>query len=1010
MTYTISIYKKVNNVWTWVALTGVVRPFSYTEAEDETLDSGTIQLVGSTYADPIRPMTYCKIEFGETGRFDCVISNTKRVKRTFSGTTLYDWQIEVVELTKVLERQICDSMTFTNYLGHNYTGNVIEPTASTDEPTDPPRYYYTKSASEVHSSPMSLNSTTTFGKPSSVFTFAESTTLMTYSWNLKYKTPSSSGYTSVGDVAYQATFSQTGVYEFVYELMYCTISLPRTYWTETYTYSISVVSSIAQKTDWTIKTVCERILSAGKTRRVSNSISTSDIDRQLITLDSTFATAYQNVKAPEFYLTRCTFFDALSQVGGAIHAIPRLYNADEEGLSLKLTFDKLGGSDTYTFPEGVELNYEEVGYNVEDYASEIDSTVENIVNTTDPLKGSMVEPCLGGYTTIRTERGSVEISADTMKIQTSLPIYRVNKLEVSVVSNGTLKTGDITPYVYENAEYQALSQYASAAFPYSKAYALVYTQGQKDISELNFKATDLTGLATAFQNYAIKNIVKEALGVTLSDTATSTDYVQLAFRVTYTAIPTARITQKKAYTGWEKNNTIIYNQDGNTVEAFNYGEKLKGAIARLGNQYYVRTYTFDASTIDTDKPKLGQLTTIDGQRMYITLINATYDYLKVKMTIWFTPNFNRLSEYVGINSNYRLYDVSEKQSIERLCNYGEVCYITSRNDTVRNAVDACKPFLTYGNNIPMYTINQNKNLQTSPAHPTMAEVYLYDSSGDFSQITRPLTKLAIGNSVALTFQMDDNYGVGYQSIKPNSDTGKRVQKLVPYGDVYGEFKRMHINLYENYYSGRPWAVADQQGNGDANMQPVFSDRYEGTSYTSPDLVASTMTATNSQAFLIDKDSREKINFTFQLHYVSIESNIVVGSAMAQNSCLIGTDFDSAKAGVLYYLKTPINILQDKIDLTSANATRVSTGYEHMWLNNNNNHSILRVRREDADTSQTYKAWAIVEVTERDGNNNPTAGKLYIGRNNPTWTAYTNNTYYYNEVQFNFADNSYTYGG
>ena len=35
---------------------------------------------------------------------------------------LYDHKIEFIEPTKLLEREICDTMTVTNNLGHSYSG------------------------------------------------------------------------------------------------------------------------------------------------------------------------------------------------------------------------------------------------------------------------------------------------------------------------------------------------------------------------------------------------------------------------------------------------------------------------------------------------------------------------------------------------------------------------------------------------------------------------------------------------------------------------------------------------------------------------------------------------------------------------------------------------------------------------------------------------------------------------------------------------------------------------
>ena len=103
------------------------------------------------------------------------------------------------------------------------------------------------------------------------------------------------------------------------------------------------------------------------------------------------------------------------------------------------------------------------------------------------------------------------------------------------------KLVDITSYVFEASEYNSLLSSYDSAYPYSKAYGIMFTQGQKNITALNFKQEH--PISSVFENYAIINILEEATGANLS--ALDDKYPLLAFRVTYTPFYSARVAQTK---------------------------------------------------------------------------------------------------------------------------------------------------------------------------------------------------------------------------------------------------------------------------------------------------------------------------------------------------------------------------------------------------------------------------------------------------------------------------------
>lgn len=946
----------------WNNLDGWVRPFDLTFALDETLDSGSVQVTGSTRSAIIKPYTLIRLTINTTVKY-MLVQDAKRTQSTFSGTIKYDWNITLIETTKMLERIPCDTMRFSNYLGHNYAGDAtpVIPTkvSGGDLVTIKPTSLQ---------SPQILGSTVVFPKITDYFepidlgqTSEYQVIIDEQQSKLVIQTPSGSQ-SQYGNESVTVTLSEEGVYMATYTIKF---EYPLADKPVVYQASVSSVQSIAPKTNPTITSIIEKILRSGVTRRVYRGTGAlDDIDKQLIRFNAAQAEKYKAIET-EYSTTRNTFFEALSGVGEIIHAIPRLNFIDTFGYKgYELVFDELGGNDEYTVPTTAEMTYEQMSLTGDEYCEAIDSVVENILNTTDVDKGAIVEPSTGTYKTVRTERGGYKISANTMRIQTERPIYRLIKLEV--LCNG--KAGDITAYVYENAEYEALSEYAGAVYPYSKAYALKYTSGQKDITGLTFRDNAVTDLSSAFKNYAIYNIVKQALDTEISD------YTALAFRVTYIPLVTARITQSKPYTGWEtdfSSNVLISNQGGNMVESDRYGERLKGYIARLGNKQVVRTYNFAQFE---DLPQCGQLMYVEDEYMYVSLINANLDQNKVKATILLTPQFNRLSEYVGLNSEYRLYDVSEKQAVERLVNYTEKCYINYRATSASSKVPFIKSDAYYS---IFQTLGRRADYDAGEV-PTAALVQV---SGTW--FARTLDKRANGNSLVFEFAFDDNYGVGYQSI-PNSVSGDaaRIQRLVPYGNVYGEFDTMRVQFVPKAFTNS----ADKM-----NSYPAITSEYLTDVYP---LFDTSSVGDNSVVypFLIDKDNKEQINFTYQLNFISRVKSVVLGTAFFRNNDLLidrsGLTGEQRVAlnPSIYLVKKRLNMLS-KPDLTGALKLTAPNGlacvFQDSFAENAGFKTGLQITNT---TNETYVGWCAVDDK---------TGELYIGDNYELKPNHTAPTLYFN---------------
>ena len=956
----------------WSNITGWVRPFTDGQTLDDSLDSGKVMLSCVTRSAPYAPFTRIRISIYEEGIQDAVdvlqyVVDTDTVTtRRFAPSTalLYDHEIGLVELTKLLEREICDTMTVTNYLGHDYADGefrTVLPVVAPDSDVDINQQTQVTPALKDPFSASVLPKTIQVP----IYVIKGKVGLQVHDrwFNARIYITSPSGNVTMfpenggvydGDSEFNTsnfpnlsyTLTETGSYKIEIQYGYEQTSVT---WNPQIhvTYMVSVFEQIPSYKDWTITDVVNRLLEAGVTRRIG-------LDTQKYVFDSTQAQKYANVLAPEFAFTRGTLFEALLTVGGYIHGIPRLI--DNNG-TLTVKFDLLGQDNAYSGNLPLHI-YERSSWSGNEYCGALDSTVENLLNTTDRTQGAVTEPSADTFRAVNTTEGGFRISAnDGLVILTDKPIYQVTKLEFYLnLNDGNPRTVDITPYVYESAEYQTLSGYTGQTYPYSKGWALEYTQGQKNIRGLDFVLNAPQGVGTFDKQYAIVNILEAATGLDASD-FTLTD---LQFRVTYIPYVTSRIVQRKPYLTHPIDNVLLYNQGGNSVENEYYGERLKGTIVRIGNITSRRTYNF---VHYADIPQAGQKI---GNR-YVALVDREFDRMRIKATVTTVANFNKLAEYLGLNSNYRLYDVSEKQSASRMVNYGESCVISESliNNNPRTTlitVDGIGAF------------QKEFNASYPGKYEKVTAMRMVAKSGrvigEGTEISPAVGmaagSFASGNSLVFFVNMQDNYGAGYQSNEV-TNTSIRAQRLMPYSDELGNISTVDIDFVNEL----------EQTDSSPTPQSAFDyPAYEatgaiGTIYFSTRAINEDDTG---GALGISKDSREALGIVVQQHFQSDNQNIVIGKALTKYCPLVSTQ-GSANFGKLYFLAQQLNPLEGVIDLTGVTASdnAFTTSDETVDGATITDGRAFRLVLPANDSGQTAKAWAII---------NPSTGELYLGQNYP----------------------------
>lgn len=930
----------------WQALSPWARPFTDGTALNDVLDAGCINLSLSSRYNPIKPFTPIRIIIAESGvevdRIYRLVSSTKRTRRTFAPSVgaKYDWTINTIELTKAMERRFIGTLTSTKYLHTDYASAYQQVSENLNNGLatgykkyiDITQHYYSPvivgKAFTVYSNRYSINVT-----PNGTVTAGSIKRL-----NVVVKSPSGSVLMNEDLTANKnirldeiGTYTLTETLVITWTLVGDPGTMDETFKNEL---SFAAFSQIAPKTQPTITSVCQRLLSSGITRRVGIDKG-AEIQKQEYVLDENFAQEYKNVTAPEFSFTNCTLWDALSQVGGYIHAIPRLVPlSTTDDTHYKVTFDKLGGSEQA--PDMPPMIYQDSTIDSNEWCGKISSPAQNLCNTTD--EGGAITEFGNDYITVRTEDGNIEINGDNVLIRTSLPIQQLIKLECGFIpdyNSGNTPVGDITAYAYEDAEYSVLSSYWGTAYPYSKAWALRWKQGGNIIDGLTFKQEGQTSVSEAFNNTAIVNIINAKTGIGLKpiDTSNGEWYRRLAFKVTYVPIATARVEAVKPVLtdGGETSNALVYNQGANVAETSFYGEKMRGAIARLGQDVEQRTY--DIKTY-SQMPKVGQI--LDGK--YIATVDAEYDITRMRITVTLAKNFNQLSQFVGLNSNYRLYDISEKQSVERHIHYAERIIVgksayASRYSYQSNGntvVDTHNTILRYFTLMMKRTFDRgawSADESDYVINKIMCAFVSFDKFNASDGILMPVVAFPFGNSICFNISFYDNYGAGFQSSNDfENEKNKATQRLVPYTDVYGEFSKMSLFMSDNAWTP---SFNEQKDGGKAMLYP------EGTMFSKYGFT--TLEATGNlddYALKIDKDSREQIDFSYQVHYVSDSDDIIVCPGLATFNPYVSKEEAILEPDKFYVIwqKQTINALNKDI-VASTSITVQELSADTAWEEN-----------------------------------------------------------------------------
>ena len=685
-----------------------------------------------------------------------------------------------------------------------------------------------------------------------------------------------------------------------------------------------------------------------------------------------------DIELPQLFLTQNTVREMLNSIGRVINAIPRL--SEDNNLSF----------DYFNYLRDLLVEQETISYSstqdIEFYGTSIESYTRNAVMEDNQDQAKTYSPSRVEYVHLQSD--TILETTDTAYFKTDFPIYQILKISYPI-SYTYQKTGsdpitsifdvDITDFVFESKRYTLLTdEFSNKQFKITRRNALEYTLGKNKIQHAFKSYADLAGNVHAvwyevidggrskfFEEaktkdyYDIFGNLFEAGGVLSYDIMPKL-FQNALIKVEYTPDVNSRIrVEKDDITTINKETQISSNQQDRIISLDYYLKNLKGQVKRIGNEDLSLTNNI---TNVGDLIEIGDYFKIENSPSYYVCIIAEYslhnDYITQRLE--FSKNFNRISEFIGLNNEIRQYEIpTEETTYERNVIYDEYIEldITARNNTAITTTVGERCFMntlkySSGYDRPV-TSGRFVPIKTSP--PTL--FFPTTANGDV-------------NVLIFTSAFSSNQLAGYQLEQIST---KWTQQPVRYTQDDGTLDEFKFAFGYDLPMVLPLTYETLLSN--TKHHPITDD-FDGVEK-----------CIQSPNMWLQKDPSEILKLTYNLHIVpNIDQfgKIIVGRYLARNNNLVNVygETHPVKSGLSFFVSGDSYGQFDnekvKGTVSSNTFTIQETGQGGYYV----------VVTHTSDNLNQYKSWAIGDAS----------GKSYLAVNqdeNPLGGYIPKDTIYFN---------------
>lgn len=519
----------------------------------------------------------------------------------------------------------------------------------------------------------------------------------------------------------------------------------------------------------------------------------------------------------EMFYNQKNLWECLLEIGKYIHSVPKIeFGKDDK---FKISFDKLGSTKQETKP-GTKvsvMNFKSVA----DYVSACSSYVENMVQLGGQID-EWVAPKTDGETSL--------VYNDTCSINVSKPITELLKVEVKCVSGSYAfanvgQVADMTRFTFEETVYNILSV-AFTDIP-NKGISIYYKLGSNKLTGCNFR-NPTTNQGDPQDDYAIKKIIYLAFnGIpdNFSSMASAWSGIKVndfIFHIVYRTKDSVRQGQTRPdlrkYLLNSKHDRVPHhnqfnNQTDIVVDSAKFGNNVFGKLIRTGNTNYK---IFEWVDNPENIKHKGELYRINDELYYVAKVKHTFYCSHIISEIEYSKDYNQLSPIIGIPSEPRFYEISERNIIPREILIEDYLLLTSNQEKIDTSNSMLKRIdhlsqLMFGgesSNFAKYVITTFKgDVDTDPT-----DIVQY-SNLFYIDILSPLNAYSSQNTLTYEWDMVDNFSAGdkvdtsgtsyeyrnaaYNEYKNAADSAYKSLKAVCYTDVFGKAPLLDFYLLED---------------------------------------------------------------------------------------------------------------------------------------------------------------------------------------------------------------------
>lgn len=356
----------------------------------------------------------------------------------------------------------------------------------------------------------------------------------------------------------------------------------------------------------------------------------------------------------------------------------------------------------------------------------------------------------------------------------------------------------INGYIFEESVYNLLDITATSLV--NKGLAIYYELGTNVIKGLNYRLPSINS-GDYETDFAIKRILRQIFDIRRADfdNVMINDFI---FHIVYRTKDTVRSDQTRPdlrkyllASNYDKipQHNQFNNQTDVVVDSVKFGNNIYGKLIRTGNTEYTKTEWVSALS---DTKHVGELYNINGERYYVATVSNTNYGTYIQSDITFSKDYNQLSEIIGIPSEPRFYEISERNIIDREKSFNDYIVLGTSPQT---QTGSSKSFIQnegwyhiYGllftnafNQFPKYAITVFKNDFDRKYGEVKSNEFFY------KEVCHPISAYSMQNTLTLEWDMADNFSAG-DSVSDNVtvpsggvDAAYRTLQPTQYTDAYG---------------------------------------------------------------------------------------------------------------------------------------------------------------------------------------------------------------------------------